>query len=171
MVGVIKVDYEKSNLNFFVRHIIFSKFMGNFSKFDVDLKGDLSDPSSLAISVDVDVSSIDAHMKMLNRHLKEEPVFFNVSKYPTATFESTKITKKGSNKLLIRGNLSIKDVKKEIVIDSTYTKEDDGIKFEFETKINRGDFHLRSPSLMDKISINVSEEVKIYGVLFVKSGE
>ena len=54
------------------------------------------------------------------RHLKSAD-FFDVEKFPTMTFKSTKITKGEGNKLKVEGNLTIHGVTKPVVFDAEVT--------------------------------------------------
>ena len=53
-------------------------------------------------------------------HLKSED-FFGVEKYPTATFQATKITPAGAGKVNITGNLTIKGKTNAVTFPATYT--------------------------------------------------
>ena len=50
-------------------------------------------------------------------HVREG--FFDAAKFPTMTFQSTKITKAGDGMLKMTGNLTIKGVTKEVTFDVT----------------------------------------------------
>ena len=70
-------------------------------------------------------SSVDGHDRRdPHRHQQREarrppqsPDFFDVAKYPTLTFKSTKVTSAGKGKLQVAGDLTIRDVTKPVVID------------------------------------------------------
>ena len=64
----------------------------------------------------VDISLISTGVEMRDKHLLS-PDFFDVAKYPTMTFESTKIWKTGNGKAKMAGNLTIHGVTKEITFD------------------------------------------------------
>ena len=59
-------------------------------------------------------------------HLKSED-FFDVSKYPTATFDITSANKLDSNNYMIEGNLKMKDVTKNISFEVQITKNEKGV--------------------------------------------
>ena len=63
--------------------------------------------------------------------------FFNTTKYPTGTFEITGLTTKGS-KTMIEGNLTLKEITKNIKFPATVTVTDNLVLIDRETfKINR----------------------------------
>ena len=156
------LDYSDSSINFSVKHL-FSSFHGNFSEFDLKIDGDTDNLTDLKANLTVDISTINTHIQLLNKHLMEKEQFFNVKKYPKATFISTKIEDKGDNKLVVLGNLTIKDITKEITIDVDYVNKNNSFVINFHTHINREIFHLRSTSILDRTGILISNRVNIEG--------
>ena len=87
--------------------------------------------------------SIDAKQKQdLENHLKglkekSEDHFFNTNKYPTGTFELTAITTENS-KTMVEGNLTLKEVTKNIKFPAKVTITDNLVTIDSETfKIDR----------------------------------
>jgi hypothetical protein len=99
----------------------------------------------------VDLAGTDGAGK-LEGHLKGED-FFDVAKYPTATF-TIKSVKNNGAKLDVTGNLQIKDVTKSITIPAVLTKENELSVFTSEVfTINRADFNVKygSKSFFDNL--------------------
>ncbi len=99
----------------------------------------------------VDLAGTDGAGK-LEGHLKGED-FFDVAKYPTATF-TIKSVKNNGAKLNVTGNLQIKDVTKTITIPAVLTKENEVSVFTSEVfTINRADFNVKygSKSFFDNL--------------------
>jgi len=118
----------------------------------------------------IDMTSIkDADgSKRLEGHLSSSD-FFDVKKYPTSTFVITSL--EGTNeKLIVTGNLTLKEVTKSITIPASVAEVDGLLTFKSETfKINRADFNVKYGSksffanLKDKFindMMEVSFEVK-----------
>ena len=81
----------------------------------------------------------------LEGHLSS-PDFFDVKKYPTATFVITKVKKK-AGKLAVTGDLTIKDVTKSITIPASLNEVDGAFVFKSETfEVNRADFNVKYKS-------------------------
>ncbi len=78
-------------------------------------------------------------IRILTGHL-EDPLFFDVAEYPEARFSFTHIEQAADRELLISGNLTIKDVTKNItvpaIVDST------GPLFNSTFRINRFDWNI-----------------------------
>ena len=90
--------------------------------------------------------SLEAHLKG-TRDESETDDFFNVAKYPTATFELTKTTalNDGSDAThLVYGNLTMKGVTKEVGFKATVDIQDSGISVKTpEFTINRTDWGIK----------------------------
>ena len=64
----------------------------------------------------IDVASIETRDVQRDGHLKSAD-FFDVEKYPTMKFKSTKVTVAGSESGTVEGDLTIRDVTKPVVFD------------------------------------------------------
>jgi polyisoprenoid-binding protein YceI len=107
----------------------------------------------------VDMAGSDGAGK-IEGHLKGED-FFDVAKYPTATFTITN-TKNNGAKIDVTGKLQIKDVTKTITIPAVLTKENGVTVFTSEVfKINRADFNVRygSKSFFDNLKDKFIDDI------------
>ncbi len=114
------------------------------------------DVSKAMVDIKMDMSSTWADDPKLEGHLKSED-FFDVAKYPTSTFVSSKIEKSetGHN---VTGNLTFHGVTKEISFPATITMEGDNVKTQAEFAINRKDFGVVYPGKPDDL---IRDEVVI----------
>lgn len=87
-------------------------------------------------------SALEAHLKG-TRKPEENDHFFNVSKFPTSKFEITKATKKDGNNYEIEGNLTVKDVTKNITFPAAITMSNNELSADANFKINRKDFNVK----------------------------
>ena len=88
----------------------------------------------------------------LDGHLKSAD-FFDVEKYPTSKFVVTSSELK-EGKVMVTGNLTIKDVTKSITIPATISEVEGVITFKSETfELNRADFNVKygSKSFFDNL--------------------
>jgi polyisoprenoid-binding protein YceI len=139
-------DAAHSDVGFNIAHWVISKVHGNFDKFDGTLVYDEKNIEKSKVEVTIDASSIDTRNEMRDNHLRKD-VFFDVAKYPTLTFKSTKVEKsKDGSGLLVTGDLTIRDVTKSVVLNTTINgKAEDPmgntrLGFQASTKINRMDY-------------------------------
>ena len=90
---------------------------------------------------DVDIKDVAQNAKITN-HLKSAD-FFNVEKYPTATFTITNVNEE-IGMSMIKGNLTIKGIKKSIEFPATITVNDDMVTFKSEPfTIDRTDWDIK----------------------------
>lgn len=142
-----KIDPAHSSLNFNISHSDISIVNGKFLDYEGDLTIDGEDYNSANINFTVKMKSINTNVEMRDNHLRSAD-FFEVEKYPTMTFESTKILATGMpNYYLLHGELTIKDVTKDVIFDVHFggkTKTDNGEKIgvKAKTKINRFDYNI-----------------------------
>jgi len=118
------------------------KHEGSFQKFngEVDYTGQ---PETSRVNVTIDTSSLNADDPQLTAHLKTAD-FFDVAKYPTATFVSTQI-KAGGDKSAshtVTGNLTMHGVTKSVTFPATITATPDAVNVDANFSINRKDFNI-----------------------------
>lgn len=160
------LDPFHSNAQFTVRHLGISNVQGEFTKISGTVMIDDADITKSTVSVTIDVSSVDTRVSRRDDDLKS-PNFFDVAKYPSITFKSTKITKGGDGKLMVTGDLTIKDVTKEVTLDVTGPTAPISAMgsqrrgFAASTKVNRQDFHVSAdPGMVgDDIAIQIDCEM------------
>ncbi|MEH0860827.1 YceI family protein [Halobacteriovorax sp. DPLXC-1] len=84
---------------------------------------DKGEPIKASFTVDmstIDVRDLEGEWKeKLQNHLRTGD-FFEISKYPTATMETSNIKKIGDNKYRVKGNFKIKNKIQPITFDMTY---------------------------------------------------
>ena len=84
------VDLSHSFIQFRTKHLGMSWLPGQFNKFEGKMVYDpAKGPSDQSIEITIDTTSIDTNWADRDKHLRSAD-FFNVDKYPTATFKSTK---------------------------------------------------------------------------------
>ena len=165
------VDPSHSQVGFSVKHLVISNVRGEFGKYAGKVVLDDADPTKSTVEATVDVASIDTRVADRDTHLKS-PDFFDVEKYPTMTFRSTKVAKAGNGALKVTGDLTLHGVTKPVVLDVTTTPEVKGAYgetrrgFAATAKLNRKDFGLTwsktveaGPVVGDQVTIALDLEV------------
>ncbi|HET9744775.1 MAG TPA: YceI family protein [Chitinophagaceae bacterium] len=131
---------------------------GSFDGLAGSITFDPANLSTASFSVTVDARTVDTDIEARDNHLRKAE-YFDVEKYPTISFRSTKVT--ATNKdgyLYMFGVITIKNVSKEISFPFTQTSKDGGILFKGDFKLNRREFGVggSSFSLGDEVSIELS---------------
>lgn len=106
------VDKTHSAINFQVTHF-FTPVNGQFNDYKASVNFDPANLEESMIDVQVMVNSIDTKNEKRDGHLQSED-FFNASEYPMMTFKSTEIRSTGDNMFVAVGDLTIKDVTRQI---------------------------------------------------------
>jgi polyisoprenoid-binding protein YceI len=156
------IDPSHSNVTFTIRHF-FSKVTGSFSKFSGAVVYDPANPAASSAKAEIDASSITTANERRDGHLKS-PDFFDVAKYPTLSFESTKVTADGS-KLKIEGNLTMHGVTKPVTLEGEFLGAGPAMGgqragFEAATKVDRKDFGIIWNKVVDQGSM-LGDDVEI----------
>jgi polyisoprenoid-binding protein YceI len=113
-------------------------------------KVDLADPiEDSHIEVTIQTASLYANKAKLTKHLKS-PDFFDVERFPTATFKSTGIKKQVEGHT-IEGDLTLRGVTKRISFPATINATDSQINAKAEFSINRKDFGITYPGMPDDL--------------------
>jgi polyisoprenoid-binding protein YceI len=162
-----EMDPSHSAVEFSVRHMMVSTVKGQFEKVQGTVELDDKDVSKSVVQVTVDLASVNTHEPKRDGHLKS-PDFFDVAKYPTATFKSTKVEKAGKNKLKVTGQLDLHGVSKPVVLEVRSLT--DAFKTPFGTtvrgvnataKLDRKDFGIGWNKVLDNGGVVVGNEVTL----------
>lgn len=160
------VDQSHTSVTFGVRHMMVSTVKGHFTKVSGTVSWDAQHPETSKANLVIDIASIDTRDEKRDGHLKSAD-FFDAEKFPTMTFRSTKVAKKGDD-VELTGELTIKDVTKTVtfeVSDITGEHADPwgGLRMGAvaKTKIKRSDFGMTWNAALEAGGIVVGDEVKI----------
>ncbi|NLO79157.1 MAG: YceI family protein [Xanthomonadaceae bacterium] len=113
-----RIDETHSFINFSISHLGFSYLKGRFNELSGSFVYDPDNPSSNSITVEVKTASIDSNHAERDKHLRGKD-FFNVNKYPVATFKTTSFEPKGEDGIL-KGELTMLGVTKPIEVEVTF---------------------------------------------------
>jgi len=113
-----QLDPAHSNAQFSVRHLGISNVQGEFTKVTGTVNLDDQDISKSTVTASIDVASLDTRVQHRDDDLKSDH-FFDLAKYPTISFQSTKISKTADGTAKMTGNLTIHGVTKEVTFDVT----------------------------------------------------
>jgi polyisoprenoid-binding protein YceI len=160
------IDNAHSDVGFSIRHMVFAKVRGHFTKWTAELAFDAGDPSKSSVQATIDVGSIDTREEKRDGHLKS-PDFFDAAKFPAMTFKSKKVEGAGPKRYKVTGDLTIRDVTRPVVLDLEELgsgKDPWGnqrIAFAAKTSIERGDFGLKWNQALETGGVLVGEKVDI----------
>jgi len=105
--GTYTIDPMHTSLGFEIQHMGLSKVQGRFDDKSGQIVADFADPSKSSVTFTAQVASIDTNVAPRDADLKSDN-FFDAAKYPTLTFNSTRIRKDGDH-YVADGILAIKN--------------------------------------------------------------
>jgi polyisoprenoid-binding protein YceI len=145
-----------------------SKFSSSFTKISGTINYDAANPAASSVEASVDIASVNTANEKRDNHIKS-PDFFDVARFPVATFKSKSWKKTGEDTFDITGDLTIKDVTREVVLKATLLGTGPGMGgttvtgWEATTTIKRSDFNVSGPAMLgktlgDEVTITLSVE-------------
>ena len=135
----------------FVGSKVTGKHNGSFGDFSghIDYTGN---PETSRVNITMKTDSLTTDTPDLTKHLKTAD-FFDVAKYPEATFVSTAIKPGGENGAshTVTGNLTLHGVTKAVTFPATINVTPDAATVESSFSINRKDFGINYAGAADNL--------------------
>ena len=157
-----KFDPSGSAIGFTV-HQFLGTTHGKFTGFSGKIEVDREHPENSSVTAQIDVRSIDTHIKKRDDHLRS-PEFFNVEKFPQITFKSRSLKRTGPQSGDIFGDLTMHGVTRPITLHLkllTPINETSRTRWAVTTEpISRSDFNLMFASAAEAVS-GISQTVAI----------
>lgn len=146
-------DKAHSKVMFTVTHMVITEVTGIFKSYDVNVESSKDDFSDAKINFSADIASIFTDNDKRDAHLKSDD-FFNADKYPKMIFKGKSFTKTDGKNYKLVGDLTIRDVTKEITLNVIYngTVQAWGSTkagFKITGEINRFDYNLKWNTLLE----------------------
>jgi len=166
MTTTWNIDATHSTIGFSIRHMVFSKVRGRFLKYTGAIQLDNDDASKSWVEVTIDATSIDTGTAQRDTHLRSAD-FFDVETFPELRFRSTRIEDAGGGRLRVIGDLTIRDVTREIALDAEPAGRgmdpwgNERIGFAAKASIDRKDFGLKWNQLLEAGGVLVGDKVDI----------
>ena len=160
------IDTTHSDVSFSVRHMVFAKVRGHFTKWTAELAFDQADPSKSSVNVSIDAASIDTREAPRDTNLKS-PEFLDAEKFPKITYKSTKVERAGDKKYAVTGDLTIHGVTKPVKLEVEELgggKDPWGnqrVAFSAKARVDRGDFGLKWNQVLETGGVLVGEHIDI----------
>jgi polyisoprenoid-binding protein YceI len=161
------IDPAHSSAQFAVKHLMISTVRGAFTSVKGSIQLDDKDITKSSVEVTIDVNSVDTRQPDRDKDLKSDH-FFDAEHFSTITFKSKKVEQVSPGKLKVTGDLTIRGVTKEVVLDvdgpTAPVKDPWGnqrIGVSANSKITRQDFGITyGPGMIgDEISITIDAEM------------
>jgi len=156
-----KIDGAHSSANFTVKHMGISTVHGRFTEVSGTILFDEKAPENSSVTAVIKSASVNTDNATRDKHLNTAD-FFDTAQYPDIKFQSTSVRKAGGDKYVAVGNLTIRDVTKQVEIPFTLAagksmKGEPRLGVEATLTINRYDYHVS----YDPTGLGVSKDVNI----------
>lgn len=151
------IDADKSFVKFKVRNMGIRDVHGTITDMQGTVKFDSQNLDSAIFYVSVDLNTINTADEKRNAHLKNKD-FFEIEKWPTINFRSLQITDQDSV-YSVTGNLTIKDVTKQVVVPFSIIETDSTITFAGNGIVNRIDYNVGVDYNNFKIGYGISLDI------------
>ncbi len=161
-----RLDPAHTLVEFSAKHLMVTTVKGRFKGVQGVLIIDEAEPARSSVEVDIDAASLDTSQEMRDNHLRSAD-FLEVDKYPTITFRSTRIEQTSDDRGRVFGDLTVRDVTQEVVLDAEFTGRatspwgTEVMAFEATTIINRKDFGLNWNVALEAGGFLVADTIKI----------
>lgn len=157
-------DKSHSKVGFQIRHWL-TKVEGRFTAYDGKILIDREKPANSSVEMTIQASSIDTGQERRDNHLRSAD-FFEVEKYPTITFKSSKVVPKEKDLYEVTGDLTMHGVTKTIVAPVRHTGflnlgKQEKAGFEITFPINRKDYGIVWNRTADQGGVMLGDEVEI----------
>ncbi len=110
-----KVDPSHTTAGFAIQHLVIAKVRGEFNKVQATVVLDEKAPERLSVEASIDVASINTRDEKRDEHLRS-PDFFDVAKFPQATFKSSRVTRV-SRGYKVEGQLTLHGITRPLTLD------------------------------------------------------
>jgi polyisoprenoid-binding protein YceI len=110
------IDPVHSVAEFKVKHMMISNVKGQFTKVTGVMALDEADVTKSHIEGSIEAASVSTRDAQRDAHLKSAD-FFDVEKFPTLSFKSTRVTRTADGELAVTGDLTIHGVTREVVFN------------------------------------------------------
>ena len=161
------LDPNHTQVQFIWNHYGFSNLTAQFGKVEGTLDFDANDPAKSTVSATVTMASVDTNSKKLDEKIVTSD-YFDVAKFPTATFRSTRVEKGAMpDKLKVTGDLTLHGVTKPITLDVSVIRVGDhpmrkapAAGFDATATIRRSEFGITNylPMAADEVKLHIVAE-------------
>lgn len=161
-----EIDPVNSYIDFSVRHHVIAIGRGRFNLFRGRIEFDPQEPTRGWAEATIEMASLDTKNERRDADISSEP-YLDVEHFPTMTFVTTSLERKGEDRFLVHGDLTLKRVTRPVTLDTAFggvaTDPQDRLRvgFSAETCLRRSDFDVRPGRPMQDGQPSQGEEINV----------
>jgi polyisoprenoid-binding protein YceI len=158
------IDPVHSQVTFSIRHLMISTVRGRFNVLRGSINIDEQNLAQSWVDAEVDAASVDTREAQRDAHLRNAD-FFDVEKYPTISFKSTKVEHADGPDYKVTGDFTMHGVTRPVTFDVEYAGQSNmmGLRagLTAKAKINRKEWGVSFGALAEAGQVGLSETVNI----------
>lgn len=164
--GDWQIDSAHSRIGFSARHAMVTTVRGAFNDVAGQLHVDTNTPENSWARVMLRTASIDTRNAPRDEHLRSAD-FFDAERWPQILFVSSHIEEVDERAFSVTGDLTIRDVTKQVMIPLALTGIETGAQgelragFEGTRRLNRREYGLEWNKALDSGGLLVSEKITL----------
>ncbi|GAA0544431.1 polyisoprenoid-binding protein YceI [Rhizomicrobium palustre] len=162
--GQYQLESSHARVLFAVNHMGFSTWYGDFYGATGNLSLDTKNPAAASLEISIPTASVLTPNDKLNGELKSAD-WFDVQKFPTITFKSTKVSLTGKATADVTGTLTFHGVSKPVTLHAAFLASGTNpmskavtVGFEVKGVLKRSDFGVGKyvPLVGDEVELTIS---------------
>jgi len=156
----LKLDLEKSKIDFVGKKPAGESHKGGFKEFTADAKVDFESPEKSTLTIEIKTASLWSDSDKLTAHLKN-PDFFNVEKFPKIKFETTSV-QAGEGEGTLTGKVTMLDKTVEVKVPVKVEMSDNNLVITASFKLDRTKWGMNfgRPNISDEVDITATLHYK-----------
>ena len=165
VAGEYTIDPAHTSVEFIGRHLMITKVRGRLPEVSGTITID-EEPERSHVEVELTVASLDTGNPDRDGHLRSAD-FFDAERFPTITFQSTKVEAGKSGTWAVTGDLTVRDVTRPITLPVDFDGAnasptgDERIAFSAATEVDREDWGLTWNVALETSGMLVGKKVRI----------
>ncbi len=163
------IDPSHTQVRFGYSHFGLSDIVGIFSGITGEIVYDPAKPEASSVKATIPIADVHTGVAKMDDHLRADD-FFDVASFPTASFTSSKVEAAGEGKLKVTGELKVRDISREVVLDVSLNAmkahpmtQRASIGFNASTDLKRTELGVGkyAPNVSDEVSIEITVEASV----------
>jgi len=160
-------DPGHTYIGFTGRHLMVATVRGEFEQFEGSVEFDEHDLTRSRVEIRIEAASVTTRNAQRDEHFRSAD-FFDVEHYPSITFKSQRVIMRDSHHGQLIGDLTIRDITKEVVLDGEYGGVNQtpwntsSAGFHLQGKVNRKDWGLNWNAVLAGGGLVASDEITLF---------
>lgn len=117
--GLYKIDPDHTSVTFKINHLGFSHYTGRFDRIEGYMNLNNLSPEQSSVDITVFPNSVNTNNPKLEEDLRTDK-WFDVIKFPHATFHGTRIDRTGPMTGKVTGDFTLLGIKRRLTLDVTF---------------------------------------------------